>query len=259
MTTEEKYERIEQYLSGKLEGDALVDFEQQLRNDAALQNEVDLHREIEENLKGEKIHQLRDVLKTVDKKWQAPSTDVQTTEVKPTNRLKYIRGMVLMAASFLLLFFAYQTYFSASQELEPNLFAANFEPYKMILSERSELNDSTNIVVLNRAITAYRNQDYAAGATIFQSLQNQYPKIIAYHFYKALSLLGNGETAAAIEAYEQILKTPKHFFTEQSEWYLALAYLQKGDEAATKTQLQKIKEGAFQYSEAQAILKKLNE
>lgn len=258
MTTEEKYERIEQYLSGKLDGEALVDFEQQLKNDVDLQNELNLHREIEENLKGEKIHQLRDVLKSVDQQWQAPQTESQPTKVQPINRLKYIRGIGLMAASFLLLLFAYQTYFSAEQASKPNLFSANFEPYKMILSERSELDDSTNVVVLNRAITAYRNQGYASAATTFQSLQNQYPKIVAYHFYKGLSLLANEETTAAIEAFEQILKTPKHFFTEQSEWYLALAYLQKGEESIAKTQLQKIKKGAFQYKRAQAILKALN-
>ena len=63
-------------------------------------------------------------------------------------------------------------------------------------------------------------------------------------------------TVMDLPVFEQVLAR-KGRFTEESQWYLALAYLQKGDQVKAKDQLQAIQPEAFQYKAAQDILRAL--
>ena len=81
MNSEEKYSLIEKFLSKKLEGAELENFEAQLQRDPGLKAELDLHRQLSETLKGEKVHELRNVLNEVNENWEAPATTADTTKV----------------------------------------------------------------------------------------------------------------------------------------------------------------------------------
>ncbi len=255
MTDDVKYDLIEKYLAGVMSETERSNFENQLSTDSSLQEELNLHRQVAETLKGEKVHELRSVLKEVDKKWQSPA------EKKEGKVVGFpFRKMLSIAAALLVLVVAYFVISPSLNNSQENLFASNFEPYKMVLNQRSLLpNPETEWMrpAVNKAISAYNAKDYAEASKLFQSLSTETPDANAFQVYAAISELSLGHSDQAIVILEKLVEDAPPLFIEQSRWYLGLAYLQKEDNVAAKSQLQQIKSGAFKYDEAQKMLKSL--
>lgn len=253
MTEEQKYDLIERYLAGDLAVAAKEKFEQQLQTDADLQATLALHRQVAESLKGEKVHQFRAALQAVDQDWQAP----ETQKDKPKKVFSLSR-MISLAAAILLLVFAYQVWWSTPKVSSSDLFAANFQTYKMVLNQRSvEERDSLYAPMLQSAAAAYEQRDFETAAKQFAQLQTARPDILAFQFYRAISALALKDNALAVSLLEKLQVQERHLFSEQSQWYLALAYLQKGETAKARKSLLGIKKGTYQYAAAQEILSRL--
>lgn len=251
MNTEEKYDLVEKYLDGKLNGDALLDFEKQLENDEALKKEMTLHQQISETLRGEKVHELRDVLKSVNQQWQSPPVKVAA---KP--RRFRIGRIAAIAASVLFLFFTSQYFFSSGSQTNEALFADHFEPYQMILNQRTQNPKAPEVgASVDEAVAAYLNKDYEASSLAFQKLQNETPAAVIFKFYTAISELSLGNANKAIPILEEISVDAPPIFAEQCQWYLALAYLKNGDRIKAKNKLAEIQRGAFKYEEAQELIR----
>lgn len=262
MNAAEKYDRIERYLDGTLDGEALLDFEKKLNTDSALKQELELHRQIAETLKGEKVHELRGVLKNVDQQWKIQiqtqtqtKTQTKTQTQTKTAKIFNIRRVMMVAASILLIVFMAQYWFSNNSMTNQQLFANHFEPYQMILNQRTQAPADPAVGEnINEAVTAYLNKDYEAASTAFQQLENNSPDAIAFRFYSAISELALGHSNKTITELEEILKDAPPILIEQCNWYLALAYLQEGNRGKAKSILEGIKSGGYQYEEAREIL-----
>ena len=249
MNTEEKYDLIEKYLEQKMSADERQQFEKLLKNDPALKEELQLHRQAAAVLKGEKVHELRSVLKDVDKNWGA-----KKDEKKGVARTINFRRVIAIAATVLLLVMAYQMFFTGGGTISnEQLFADNFQPYQMLLSQRGISEEEKN-VLLENAITAYSKNDFQGASEAFQQLSKSEPDDITYQFYLAVAQLGAKNNDAAINVFSQISSTENNPFKEQSQWYLGLAYLQKGDVENAKKSFTEIQSGQFKYNEAQQVL-----
>ena len=248
MNSEEKYSLIEKYLSKKLEGAELENFEAQLQRDPELKAELDLHRQLSETLKGEKVHELRNVLNEVNENWETPATTVDTAKVVNFN----FRRVLSIAAAVALLFIGFNWFFNnnfSSQEI----YASNFEPYVMVFDQRSA--NPSEVSPLDEAIALYHNKDFGTSADAFEKLLAEDQENMIYIFYVANARLANQETDKAIGLFKKIIKANDLNFVEQSRWYLALAYLQKDDTENAKSWLEKIQEEQFKYKEAKDILR----
>jgi tetratricopeptide repeat protein len=243
-----KYNLIEKYLSGELSGSELEDFESQLKIDASLQEELDLHLQVAETLKGDQVHHFRTVLKKVDQDWQSPGSKKNAKVFSLS-----IRRIAAFAAVAMVLIIAFQVFGPKTNLSNEALFADNFEPYKMILNQRSGASDPLTDS-MNAAVGAYERKEFETASRLFQGLEEKTPDNGAYRLYIANAELSLGNTEIAIKLLEQLVKDASPLFIEQSRWYLALAYLQKGDMDSTKKELQQIKSGAFNYKEAQKLL-----
>ncbi len=252
MSTEEKYDLIEKYLDQKMTEGERKAFELQIENDSVLKAEVELHQQVEASLKGEKIHELRSALTDVDQNW-----GTQKNEQKRKARTINFRRIIAIAATVLLMVMAYQVFFSGDSTLSnEQLFADNFQPYQMLLSQR-DISQSEKNEVLENAILAYAKGDFQNAATAFQQLSKNDPSDISYQFYLAVAQLGAENNEAAIDSFKQIISIENNPFKEQSQWYLALAFLQKRDTENAQKSLIKIQPGQFKSVEAQQILKEL--
>lgn len=254
MDTEDTYERIEKYLDGRLSSEEKEVFENELETNTLLRDEVKLHREVAETLRGEKIHEFRDVLKKVDSEWNRG----QSQKKNIIFSIRFKRMAALAATILLLVVVSYPFIFQDKDVSNEALFADNFEPYKMILNQRSISDNDAEVALLNQAIVAYEGKNYGEASSAFQQLQTNNTNLIALRFYTGLSELGAENTATSIDIFKEILATRDHLFIEQSRWYLSLAYLQKGDRETAKLELEKIVEGAFKYDEAKEILNVMN-
>ena len=252
MNAEEKYDLIERYLDQQMTEVEKADFEKLLEKDAELKEELGLHQQITTSLKGEKIHEFRHVLKETDQNWKSVEA-VPNTKVKKIN----FRRVIAIAATVLLLIMAYQFFFvGGGQRSNDQLFADNFQPYQMLLSQRDISKEDIN-TLLEKAISTYTKGDFQNASLAFQQLAENDPEDISYSFYQAVSELGAKNSDEAIALFNGILAAGEHSFVEQSRWYLALAYMQKGDTMKAEKVLKEIRSGQFKYAEAKQLLEKL--
>ncbi|MEL6864314.1 MAG: hypothetical protein AAFP19_07845 [Bacteroidota bacterium] len=256
MTREEEYHLIEQYLAGQLQEPQLANFEQRLQTDPALQEALRLHQEMAQSLKGEKVHAFRQVLSEVDQEWQLPKAT--KTPILQSIRIRQIIGI---AASVILLAAAYFYLSSQPQASSDDLFAANFEAYPMILSNRAPNAPTTSPTA--KAIQAYEQKDFQEAVRLFQALQTNTADSTTYRFYIAIAELAQGNANIAIPILEVLSQTPSdesiNLLQEQSHWYLALAHLQNGNLEQSKAILQRIQTGAYRYKDAQGLLPHLRD
>ncbi|MCB0707121.1 MAG: tetratricopeptide repeat protein [Saprospiraceae bacterium] len=254
MDTEKRYDLIEKHLAGLLTKEEQTVFDQLLNEDPSLAKEIAFHTRMNTVLGGEKIHQFRSVLQQVNKEWTA-------SEAKAVPRVRRIntRSILGIAATIVFLLAALWFLFPTEKPSNDALFASNFEPYTMVLNQRSELAADPIEQAINQAVLNYNQQEFEKAATGFQQLREVDPANVTYSFYTAISQLANGESAAAITLLEQLLVSDDHLLVEQSRWYLALAYLKENESQKARSTLQEIESGAFRYEEAKLLLRDLRQ
>ena len=250
MNTEEKYNLIEKYLGQKMSAEERERFEAEIESDPIFKQELELHQEVATTLKGEKIHELRSVLTEVNQSW-----GTKKNEKKGKVRVINFRKVLAIAAVVLLLVVSYQVLFTGRASLSSEqLFADNFQPYQMLLSQRNISAEEKNLL-LEAAIAAYSNGNFQNASTTFEQLIQLEPANISYQFYRAVSAIGANDNDTAIQLLKEIIAASDHPFTEQSQWYLGLAYLQKGDMEKASAAFNEIGTGQYKYEEAKQILK----
>ena len=237
MEPKEKYDLIEQYLAGELKGAALADFEQQLNVDPSLQKEIELHAKVAATLKGEKVHELRSVITSVDQNWQAPQA-----------RRIPMRWVMGIAASLALLITAI---FLFRPQQDP--FVAYFEVYPTTFLTRY---DTTNQMIL-AATQAYNDGSYKDAITQLENLIQTNSNDLRYPFYLGLSHLASEAPDKAIPYLTQVAEEPGNLLQEQARWYQALAYLRVGKSEQAKFILELIEADDFKGKEAKELLRKL--
>lgn len=254
MEEQDKYERIEQYLNGELPEDDKQQLEALIAESPDLKSEIELHRQVEETLKGEEIHQFRNVLQATDKSWKLKKEPAKAAKIV---RFNFKKSMAIAASIAILIFagnFLYQNLASPNQE---QLFANNFEPYQMILSQRSTGDSPESTALLNTAISQYAQGKFEESSIAFRQLQINDEGNLSFQFYEAMSLLSANNATDAISKFENILATPNSPFLEQTRWYLALSYLKAGNKEKAISLLADIKESEFKFQEKLLLIKAL--
>lgn len=250
-----KYDLIERYLSKELSGEELQNFEEKISNDDELKMEINLHQQLAETLKGDDIHDFRNKIKSVDSQWERPGEKQNGGQVFRLN----FRKVMAIAAGVALLIFAGQYLFSEGQSSSPEqLFANHYEPYQMVLNQRSIDDEENSNTLINHAVQAYANGNYGEAAETFNRLLEPNPDNVAFKFYEAISHLSDNKPTTAIPIFESLVSQSGHLFEEQSRWYLALAYLKNGEKEKAVSSFNQIQEGEFKFGEKKEILEGLD-
>lgn len=254
MDNVEKYELIESYLANEMPEEQRRAFEEQFSNDKELLNEFRLNRELADLLGNEHLHKFLNTVHETDANWKLSPKKKKNTIINMNARF-----ILAIAASLAIIIFTWQYFFVTGDDpAARNLYSEYFEPYQMVLSQRSEADTAGHAALVNQAVQEYANGNYSSAANAFQQLWNLGTENISYRFYSGLSLLGSGETSEAIEIMEELLETRNHLFTEQSRWYLALAYISADDESKAVDILRTIGPGQFQYGKSLELISELN-
>lgn len=251
MEKEKKYNLIEQFLDGSISEKERADFEKEIQNSDELKAEIQLHRELAEVTGGAKFNELRDILKHTDANWQEAGESKSSGRVV---RFSFIKKVAAAAAIVLFSVLAWNS-FNTNPATSQELFASNFEPYKMVLSQRSTKENSE---LLNEAISNYSIGDFAKAEEQFAELAaaNSANLQPIMKMYQGVSALAVGHYETAILNLKTLLNEPQ--YQQQATWYLGLAYLGKNDSAKAKKRLEEIKSGQFKFQDAQKILLELD-
>jgi len=243
---ENKYDLIEDYILGKLEGSVKKDFEDLLRVDAELRSSVKEYKLMIEGTRYSGRKKLIGFLQNIEKN--------RSKNSRPAGTMRSLYYGI--AAAIILLIAFYVVIDNSLQKSPVKLAEAYYEPYPALYGSATR-GVENNLTELEQAMNLYESAQYQAAIDRFQKLDNtdQQELII---FYMANSYLGLDNFNDCEVLYRTVIDTGEIFPT-QAKWYLALAYLQdKKTEQAAKL-LQDLVAKNSEYSEKSSkLLKSIN-
>ncbi|RMG22732.1 MAG: hypothetical protein D6730_15885 [Bacteroidetes bacterium] len=216
MDKEQTYHQIEAYLDGLLPPEEREAFEQKLRQQPALKEQLDKHRAARLLLE---ISAGRKLLEEVaDKKTLRPFRAGQ-------------RWMLWSAAAAVVLLALLWSFMSLKTQYTPqNLAMQHFELYpgSSIRAERAEAG------LFEKGMLAYEAGDLDAAIRHFSAMQPAAARYAESRLYLGVALLQNGQAGEAASVLKTLIASNDSRFSPAAQWYLCLAYLMDGQVEASK-------------------------
>jgi len=241
-----KFEQIQDYLNGKLEGKALAEFEAQLDIDAALKAEVELHRDIDIALMDDDeipfLQTLRDVhAKAIGAEEAAETPEEKVASDTKRPRPRILRFIAAAAAVILLLVLFRLSPFFQSPDL-PDIAQISEETIGKApaLVDIGRTTDGAPTIIENFVTPDQRIKDgYYAEAIpkltkIYDDTGNDEVALVLGYCHLEVK---NYDNATAI--FKE-LEAKNSSLRDEATWYLAHSHLRKGDIRESKHILQKI-------------------
>jgi tetratricopeptide (TPR) repeat protein len=224
VASQELHETIELYLAGLLEGEQLSNFEQRLAEDAELRQEVELHRQLESAIVGQKkAAEFGELLKNID---QEHFTSDQEQTIKSEAKVRrLIPSTVLRIAAVLAIFAAVGIWLSRGPGMESS---ANklFDSGTVPSSVRSNLNEEQRI--LQEAYEAYEAANWLEAVSLFDSYQSLAEQASsASHFFEGNAYYELKDYANAGDAYSIVLEQKDSRWFEQARENMIASLIQQ--------------------------------
>jgi hypothetical protein len=128
------------------------------------------------------------------------------------------------------------------------------------LSEKNENQNVTAVSVLEKGLQALNSSNYANAVSNFNTLLNHNKNDINALFYSALAYQFMNDYTHAIANYQKIGATENNSFYEESNWNLALCYLEnKNIESATQLLIEIKNANGFYSKKAEEKLKEIKQ
>jgi cytochrome c-type biogenesis protein CcmH/NrfG len=242
------YDMINRYLNGEMNGEELKAFELQMQQDADLQKEVELLKDVNSTLKiklhpGENETALRNALQEMNAEFFA--SKAEQAKVIPLNRRKW---MTAIAAVFVLalLLTLWQPW------KKEDLYKQYADIQMPAIAQRGATTDS----LLKQAVENFNNKKFAEAIPVFETVLKDTAENSFVQYYYAIALLQNGNIEKA-RAQLTVLYNGESIFKNDAAFYLALSYLKEKNKDTCKDWLHKIPTDNATWFKAQELLKKL--
>jgi tetratricopeptide (TPR) repeat protein len=225
----EYYDLIEGYLLGALDEEARRKFEERMAGDREMQKEVELQRSLMYFLQDAKGLELRRALDDADQNFAGKTVPL-------------VRKVLPWAAAIALVIVGVGlAFWDFSPQAQASLFETYFEPYPMVLSQRS--GDAS----MQSLIAAYESGRYGEALGHIEQWASDSVLSAAGTFYQGMCLLALGEGQRAAAALQKVIDRRDPLFTTQAQWYLALAHLQSGHKPEARALFETIAETPGHY------------
>lgn len=205
--------QIDRYLLDLLSPDEREDFETRLKNDDALKNEVNQQRDLIQDVEAIGRLELKSKLQELHK-------ELDLDNAKPKTKFRKIFYRVAVAAVTIgILTFGW--FFLENAPTHSELYAQNFEPYELSLTERSGGED-----VLRDIEQLYIDGKYSQAIPLLQNhLQESTVKSSQIQLALGIAYLETNQPKEAITQFNSILTKKDFNFEDEAQWYLGLTYL----------------------------------
>ncbi len=266
---------INEYISGELKGNDLVEFEKLLAADTELQQQIKVHQQIDEVLSekyvevnqfNESVYEsqkerLNPFLQKMNKKYfveegnnTVKKTIEQKIEVaenkKPNTIIRQLLPFATLAAAAAFLLFVFNPF---AHNLSSTQLADNhFEIYNMDTSR-----DATDLASdLENGQFAYKEGNYEKALLHFNTYLTQKPNDPKVLLAKGNCTYQLKQYDSAIETFQKVIQL-KTIQSNAGHWYLALSYLKKDRKEDAKITLNAIDKDSKYYQKAKELLSKL--
>lgn len=214
----------EAYFGNRLTAEEERELNDLLKRDDELRSEFEIEVEIREAFRKKERRELKERLELLERKSAGG---------------KGYRWL-LAAASIVLLLGT--TWFLGIYSNQPDydaLYAEHFEVYPNIVAplERSQTGASPDL--LSEAFGQYDSGAFREASLSFREIYKAGGGEFAV-FYTGVSLMAMGEYDASIREFKQISEWESRDFAAASKWYLALAYLKKGEKEIALAYLEEL-------------------
>ena len=242
------YDMINRYVDGEMNAEELKAFEAAMLEDADLQSEVELLRDVNATLKtklhpGEHETALRSSLKNLNAEYF--SIEAQQAKVVPLNRRRWMSAIAAVFVMALLL--------TVWQPWKKEDLYKQYADIQMPgIAERGAATDS----LLKQAVENFNNKEFAEAIPAFETVLKDSIENSFVQYYYAIALLQNNNIEKAKIEFAA-LYSGTSLFKYDAAFYMALSYLKEKNKEACKDWLNKIPVDAGPYSKAQELLKKL--
>ncbi|MFK7906941.1 MAG: tol-pal system YbgF family protein [Chitinophagales bacterium] len=248
---------IHDYLEGDMDKTALEAFEELVNNDPQLKQEVEWHKNFKDAVfvaEKEELAQRVKELIAVEKEQGSKDNSVVSLP-KPSNQKRFYW---IAAAAVLLLTFGLGLLFMPNNEnsLLVNELQKTYAAPVVTMGENEPNSDQ----IWQESISAYQLKDYKKVVLLLSQKEQHSSLDSEQKFYLGLAHLyqEKGQTQKAIQYFATAKKENPMLYEENSNWYIALAYLKVDDKEAAKEYLQQIvSTKSWKHQEAQELLEEL--
>lgn len=240
---------IEEYLDGRLSEEARAELEARLDTDDELAQAFALRRDMDRHLrKQEKRAQLKATLAELGEEFfQAEAPAAKPAEAKriPLHRrwYAYAAAILLVATVSVVLYL----------NLRPGLYEQYAQHAPLALTVMSADTDALGA----QAEQAFNDGHYENAYVLLQNYVSTNPENNLARLYLGISALETNRLEEAQSIFNQLKTEAGGQWADYGQWYLALAYLKRGDKAACRAELEEITEDSEWYEEAQRLLDRL--
>ncbi len=246
-------ERIQRYLDGEMTEEELWSFQQDLKNDPELKEELDVHRLVEKSLKEKNEREFRDKLENSYQKSQ-PDAAETSSEEKPRFKLVYflIPFAAILIAGLLI-------FINVTAPDKDSLFEEYYTPINVMYGSRSAeaSPEESNLI---SGIKAYHMRDFERSERLIELyLSNETDKKAVANYFLGLAKIELQDYTNAAKCFKNVLNDSTNYYQEHSQWYLALVFL-KNDQLEQAKQLftQISLKGAVHSEDSKEILKNIS-
>lgn len=232
MKENEEYQRLEDYLMGRLDQSAHQEMEEILGKDKGLKEEAEQLRMIMQGISRSGRGELKNRLQELEKSFE------ENNNTRSISWWSYgiAASVVLLLAGSILFFLA-----DSGQDLN-----TWYEPYP-VLDQSIMRSGDQPLDDLQDALQLYETGKYISAAESLQKLQVEEEMEEYVRFYLASSWQAGLKTEKAIPIYREIAENGK-IFSIQAQWYLSLCYIQLGKTEEAKQTLQELSSGSSSYA-----------
>lgn len=226
---------IEKYIQKKATAEELEIIKQLMDRDSEFKSEVSFHLEIRKAIEKEERQKLKQRLQDLEK----------------SKKSKQLFGTWQKIAAVLVIGLGLLWFYNQPPDLE-KIYNQNFEAYPNVVAPTvRDVSTSENDV--QKAFSYYDNHNYKEAVKAFETLDTE-----DAHFYLAMSLMADYQTEKAVEVMKNNDLQSSETYKNQTDWYLALAYLKMNDKNMAIDYLNKvIKNYPSKTEEAQKIISKI--
>jgi len=243
--SEYDYDMISRYFEGEMNAEEKKAFEEQLQQDAALQNEVDLFRDVNETLKM-KLHPDENELA-----FRNSLEEMQGEYFKSGAKVvpfRQLRRWMAAAAAVIIIAVSMLILAPWKKDLYKQYAYIEMPP----VAQRGTQADS----LLSQATENFNNKKMAGSLPFFEAILRDDPQNSFVHYFYSIALLESGQIERSRNELAGLYEGTS-LFKYDAAFYMALGYLKEKDKDKCKEWLNKIPGDANVYSKGQKLLKKL--
>ena len=222
------YQDIDRYLQGEFRETEREAFEQRMKKDAALAQQVAWYRKVMEAAVDDDTDLFKQKVINV---FDEPDAAIEKSGHKRT--LNSGKKYLLAASLLLLVALSYFMYHNYSGKPTPEvLFTQHFDVHSFHLRS----SDTASGKELAQAQAYYQQKDYRSALEVLDEMAGSQSPMV--HFYRGNCYLQLGGTTQALQAFQKVIDDGDNLFIFEAQWYSALAYLKKGKAKKTRDILQ---------------------